>query len=145
MKKLALFLGLGLFAFSGTFGQTAPTEAADNKNAPEIVFEKTEYDFGTIPYDSNGTFEFTFKNGGKEPLLISNVQKGCQCTSTDWTKEPVKKGKSGVVKVTYNTKITGPFTKSITVFSNAKTPAFALTFKGVVSPPPAQPEQTKQQ
>jgi hypothetical protein len=140
MKKFFLFFGLGVFSLTNMFGQTQPAAApvVENKNAPEIVFDKTEYDFGTIPYDSNGTFEFTFKNEGIDPLLVSNAQKSCGCTAVDWTKEPVKKGGKGVIKVTYNTKIQGPFTKNVTVYSNAKKNMVVLTFKGTVSAPPAQ-------
>jgi hypothetical protein len=140
MKKVFLFFGLGVFSLTTMFGQTQPAAApvAENKNAPEIVFDKTEYDFGTIPYDSNGAFEFTFKNEGKDPLIVSNAQKSCGCTAVDWTKEPVKKGDKGVIKVTYNTKITGPFTKNVTVYSNAKKAMVVLSFKGTVSAAPVQ-------
>ena len=33
--------------------------------------------------------------------------------------EPVKKGEKAAVKVGYNTRLVGPFTKTITVYSNA--------------------------
>jgi hypothetical protein len=133
MKKLVVFIGICMLSIS-LFAQTDTT-----KNAPVIVFDKTVYEFGTIPYASNGTFEFTFKNEGKDPLIIKDVQKSCGCTGVDWTKEPVKKNKTGVVKVTYNTKIVGPFQKNITVNSNAKTPTVILTFKGEVQSAPVEP------
>lgn len=143
MKKFFLFFGLGVMSLSTMFGQTQPaqTPVVDNKNAPDIVFDKTEYDFGTIAYDSNGAFEFAFKNEGKDPLIVSNAQKSCGCTAVDWTKEPVKKGDKGVIKVTYNTKIAGPFTKNVTVYSNAKKSMVVLTFKGTVTAPPPPPVQ----
>jgi hypothetical protein len=128
MKKIIVFVVICLSSIS-LFAQTDTTV---KKDAPEIVFDKMVYDFGTIPYASNGTFEFNFKNTGKEPLVIKDVQKQCGCTGVDWTKEPVKKNKSGVVKVTYNTKIAGPFQKNVTVYSNAKTATVVLTFKGTV-------------
>ena len=139
MKKLFLFLGLGLLC---VMKLAAKTQDANQKDAPELVLDKTVYDFGTIGYASNGTFEFTVKNSGKEPLVISNVQKSCGCTSVDWTKDPIKQGQTGTIKVTYNTKIVGPFTKNLTVYSNAKTSTVVLTFKGTVENAPA--EQTKQ-
>ena len=144
MKKLFLFLGLGLFSVMNLVAQAQDTL---KKDAPELVLDKTVYDFGTIGYASDGTFEFTVKNTGKEPLIISNVQKSCGCTSVDWTKDPIKQGQTGVIKVTYNTKNAGPFTKTLTVFSNAKTPQVGLTFKGIVESAPVAPatpaEQTK--
>ncbi len=140
MNKLFLLIGLGLFSVMNLFSQTP--EGANQNDAPVIVLDKTVYDFGTIGYGSNGTFEFTVRNAGAEPLIISNVQKSCGCTSVDWTKDPIKQGQTGVIKVTYNTKIIGPFTKNITVTSNAKTPQVVLTFKGTVGSAPPTPEQT---
>lgn len=145
MKKLFLFIGLGLFSVMNLLAQ-APKDTTQ-KDAPVIVLDKTLYDYGTIGYGSNGSFEFKVSNSGIQPLIISNVQKQCGCTSVDWTKDPIKKGQSGVIKVTYDTKRIGPFTKSLTVFSNAKTPQIQLTFKGIVENPPATPaaaDQTKQ-
>lgn len=144
MKKVFLFAGVALLSVMNIFAQATPD--ANQKDAPEIVLDKTVYDFGNIGYASNGTFEFTVKNSGVQPLIISNVQKSCGCTSVDWTKDPIKQGQAGVIKVTYNTKISGPFTKNLTVYSNAKTSTLVLTFKGTVENPPAAqaPEQTKQ-
>jgi hypothetical protein len=127
MKKLILLLGIGVFMMGSLMAQADST-----KNKPAIKFEKTTYDFGTISKGGNGTFEFSFKNEGEDPLVISNVVKQCGCTSADWIKEPVKKGGSGWVKITYNTKIVAPFSKQVTVYSNAQTPVVVLTFKGVV-------------
>ncbi len=138
MKKIFLFAGLGFFSAISLFAQ-APQNSSQS-DAPEITFDKTVYDFGTIGYDSNGTFEFTVKNIGIQPLIISNVQKTCGCTSVDWTKDPIKQNQAGIIKVTYDTKRVGPFTKTITVFSNAKTSPVSLTFKGTVeNAPPAPP------
>jgi hypothetical protein len=142
MKKFIFFTGLFLY----TVGLFAQNDTTVNKDAPEIVFELTTYDFGTIAYGSNGTCEYTFKNTGKDPLIINDVQKSCGCTGVDWTKEPIQKGHKGVIKATYNTKIVGSFQKNITVHSNAKTPTIVLTFKGVVEKAPAEnapAEQTK--
>lgn len=141
MKKVFLFIGLGLLSVINLFGQ--PAQDANQKNAPDIVLDKTVYDFGTIGYGSNGSFEFKVKNAGAQPLIISNVQKSCGCTSVDWTKDPIKQGQTGIIKVTYDTKRIGTFTKNLTVYSNAKTPTVVLTFKGVVENPPAS-LQTKQ-
>ena len=130
MKKLFVTL-VSIVAFSGfVFGQEAATE---NKNAPEIEFTSVVHDFGTIPYEGNGTYTFEFKNVGKEPLVLGEVRSSCGCTTPEYTKSPIKKGEKGQIKVTYNTKIIGPFTKSIYVPSNAKTQNVTLTIKGTVS------------
>lgn len=132
MKKLLISL-FSVIAFSGyVMAQQAPASTAD-KNAPEIVFTSETHDFGSIPYDGNGEFSFEFKNEGKTPLVLSDVRSSCGCTTPEWPKEPIKKGQKAVIKVKYNTKIVGPFTKSIYVMSNAKTSKVTLTIKGTVA------------
>lgn len=131
MKKLFVTL-VSIVAFSGfVFGQDAP--AKENKNAPEIVFTSEVHDFGTIPYEGDGTYVFEFKNTGKEPLVLSDVHSSCGCTTPEWPKVPIKRGEKGKITVKYNTKIMGPFTKSVYVTSNAQTSRVTLTIKGTVS------------
>ena len=104
MKKLVGGLLLfGAFAFS---------------SAQTITFEKTTIDYGTVKANSDGNKVFTFTNTGDKPLIISNVQPGCGCTASDWTKEPILPGKKGEVKVHYNTVNLNAFKKTIDVFSN---------------------------
>jgi len=109
-----------------------------NPNAPEITFEKDIYDFGNIKNEGNGTYEFKFKNTGKEPLIISDAKGSCGCTVPSWPKELIKPGASGIIKVTYDTKRTGGFIKTVTITSNAKTQQKVITIKGNVEPPPVE-------
>jgi len=95
-----------------------------------ILFVETIHDYGTIKKDSDGTWDFTFTNTGKIPLVLSNVQTSCGCTTPSWPREPIAPGKKGIIKVKYNTSSTGGFQKTITVYSNAKT--VTLTIKGSV-------------
>lgn len=107
-------------------------EAKPNPNAAEITFEQEVHDFGTIPYDGNGTYDFKFTNTGKEPLVITNAAGSCGCTVPKWPKEPILKGQSSVINVHYDTKRPGPFTKTVTIASNAKTASKVITIKGTV-------------
>jgi hypothetical protein len=100
----------------------------------KIEFKETRYDFGTIPYESDGTCKFEFINISEVPLVINMVKASCGCTSPEWTKDPFEPGKGGVIKITYNTKIKGIFRKSITVYSNAKNSPVVLFIKGEVTP-----------
>ena len=105
----------------------------------EITFEKEIHDFGTIPHAGNGTFEFKFKNTGKEPLIIANAQGSCGCTVPTYPKNvPIMPGASEVIKVTYDTKRAGNFTKTVTITSNAKTPSKVITIKGNVEAAPVE-------
>jgi hypothetical protein len=107
-------------------------KAVDNPNAPEITFETDMHDYGTIKQGADGGCEFKFTNTGKEPLIISNAVGSCGCTVPTWPKEPILKGQSSVIKVHYDTKRVGGFTKNVTISSNAKSATKVLTIKGTV-------------
>ncbi len=98
----------------------------------EFKFETESHDFGTIAYNKPATYEFTFTNAGKAPVIISEVAPSCGCSVADFSKTPVKPGDTGKIKVTYNAATKGPFTKSFIVKSNTKTPVKTLTIKGNV-------------
>ena len=89
MKKLFSIIAIVSFSMATIFAQEL-TEA--NPNAPEFKWVEETHDFGTIPQSVPVTNKFYFENVGKEPLIVSNVQKTCGCTVTDWTKEPVMPG-----------------------------------------------------
>lgn len=119
--------------------QTAPATnaaeqkpAADNPNAPEITFETELIDYGTIKQGEEGTRIFKFKNTGKDPLVISNARGSCGCTVPTWPKEPIMKGQTAELKVHYDTKRVGAFTKTVTLESNAKSNPKVVTIKGTV-------------
>jgi len=73
---------------------------------------------------------FKFSNPGNTPLIVYNVKTSCGCTVPEWTKVPVKPGKSGEIRITYETSQPGFFNKTITVFYNGKDSPQTLTIKG---------------
>lgn len=114
----------------------AAITVSNKASAQEIKFKKDTYDYGNVQVGGNGEGKFEFKNTGKAPLIISNAQGSCGCTVPEWPKEPIKPGKSAVIKVKYDTNRTGPIDKMITVTSNAKTsPTTVLKIKGMVENP----------
>jgi hypothetical protein len=101
-----------------------------------ISFEEKSHDFGKVnEEDGKITYVFDFVNRGNSPLVVNRVQASCGCTTPTWTKEPIEPGKKGSVTVTYNPQgRPGPFTKTITVYSNAAEEQFVLTINGEVIP-----------
>ena len=130
MKKIILSLFVVLAVFS-VKAQTDEQETVDKK-APKITFEKTTYDFGIIEKGSKATVDFVFKNTGKKPLVLTNVRSSCGCTVPTWPKEPIKRKKSGVISVKYNSNIVGNFSKTITVYTNTAKSPIRLRIKGTV-------------
>lgn len=101
-----------------------------------ISADTTSYDFGRITEKGGKiTHTFTIENKGDAPLVVTNVIASCGCTTPEWTKAPIASGKKGDIKVTYNPagRGTGPFSKSISVYSNGKEGSFVFTIKGIVN------------
>lgn len=127
MKVFFITLFILLCAAKGLSAQQAAVASTDS-----IVFEKTTHNYGTIKLGSDGMCEFTFKNKGKNPVIITHVSSSCGCTTPDWSKAPVKPGETGFVKASYNTQIPGAFSKTISVSSNAANSSVVLIIKGEV-------------
>lgn len=132
MKKLMMTAFVAITGVFALQAQTPATPAAENKNQADITFDKETNDFGIIAQNIPATYTFTFKNTGKEPLIITNAAASCGCTTPEWTKEPIMPGKKGFVKATYNAATIGVFNKAITVMSNAKKSQVTLYIKGDV-------------
>ena len=78
---------------------------------------------------------FSFTNAGQVALIISRVNTTCGCTASEWTKSPVLPGKTGTVKVTFNSanKI-GKQNKVVTIVSNAINPEEHISIVTNVQP-----------
>ena len=147
MKKIVFTLSLTVASVIFARAQTPAAKPATTPTATatpqastslaEMTFETDVHDFGTIDYAGNGSYEFKFKNTGKEPLIITDAKGSCGCTVPTYPKNvPIKPGESEVIKVTYDTKRPGNFTKTVTIHSNAKTPEKVITIKGKVEAAP---------
>ena len=137
MKKLFLAIVITAGFTSAAFAQTAATATpaqATSASKAVISFPVDAFDFGSVPQNIPVTHVFSFKNTGKEPLVLSSVTASCGCTTPEWPKEPVAPGATATIKATYNAANPGVFTKTITVVSNAATPTTVLTIKGDVKP-----------
>lgn len=145
MKRVILSLSLLALTASVSFAQDKkdqPQQAATTQNPDALKFTSDIHDFGTVPQNVPATTEFTFKNTGKEPIVLQRVQPSCGCTTPTYSKDPILPGKTGSIKASYNAAAPGAFNKSITVFSNVGTKV--LTIKGTVekAPESSVPENT---
>ena len=129
MKKSLLFILICVFV-----SFVSAQDVAKSDDEETIVFAEKAHDFGVISSsDGMAVYEFTLKNTGKEPLLISRVTASCGCTTPDWTKQPIEPGKKGSIKVSFNPNgQSGAFSKTVTVYSNANPMQVRLIIKGTV-------------
>src|SRR5690606_33375169 len=131
MKRISILCGILVLFLAISAFRLADT-------APEFKFEKETHNFGKIPQGTPVSFDFKFTNIGDQPLIISNIESVCGCTVPKFTKTPVKKGESGTITVTYNAAALAPFSKGLTIKSNAKTPVKLIYIKGEVVSAPAE-------
>ena len=88
---------------------------------PVITFEKKTHDFGDIVQGDKVEETFKFANTGTEPLIITNVQVTCGCTTPKgWPRDPIMPGGKGELTIAFNSAgKMGKQNKVVTVVSNA--------------------------
>lgn len=96
-----------------------------------ILLKETSFDFGRIPQGKPVFHFFEVTNTGKTPMVISDIQTTCGCTTPEWSKEPIASGESTKIKVGYNAASEGNFEKSITITYNQNL-SKQVTIKGNV-------------
>lgn len=122
MSKFLLLIGF--FAFTAVGAQTKP----------DISFAGTTHSFGKIKQNVPVTYVFRFTNNMSKPAVIEFVNADCGCTTPEYSKDPILKGKSSTIKVTYNAATMGTFKKNVNIkFVHAQLP-FVLTIDGEVVP-----------
>jgi hypothetical protein len=115
MKKyLFLVVVLG-FAFQ-SFAQTT-----EKSSGPVITWDKKTHDFGDIVQGDKVDHTYYFTNTGNEPLLITNVQVSCGCTTPKgWPRDPIPPGGKGELSISFNSAgKMGKQNKTVTIVSNA--------------------------
>jgi hypothetical protein len=133
MKNMIFIKVASYIIFVILLHQITPASAQPTQDQKEsMVFEKLTHDYGMIKQGSDGYCEFKFTNKGSTPLVLNDVRASCGCTAPEWPKEPIAPGKTGVIKVKYNTNIMGAFNKSIMIQSNAINSQVVLRVQGTV-------------
>ena len=129
MKTIFTLLFIGLVCFSSS--------------AQEFKFEKETINYGKILKGSDGVRTFVFTNVGDQPLVIKSIKSSCGCTVPEKPEQPIMPGEKGEIKVSYDTKRPGGFSKVITIFSNATSARKLLKVKGYVEKVKTSPEKEK--
>lgn len=94
-------------------------EASNNSSGAKIYFPETQHDFGKVKEGSKLNYTFQFQNTGTQPLVIKDVKTSCGCTAAVISEKNIQPGKSGSIKVDFDTSNRqGKTSKIITVVSN---------------------------
>jgi hypothetical protein len=119
MKKYLFLLAVLSFALPTLAQEAKPAEK--KVDGPVLTWEKKTHDFGDIYQGDKVEQTFYFTNTGNEPLLITNVQVTCGCTTPKgWPRDPVPPGGKGELTVAFNSAgKSGKQDKPVTITSNA--------------------------
>lgn len=133
MRNLAVLV-IFFLATTMSFAQVSAAAGATEASPDMAIFEwdAAAHDFGKIKQGVPVTHEFKFTNTGKTPLVITNVQASCGCTTPAWSKDPIPPGGQGFIKATYNAAAMGGFNKTVTVMANVENGFKQLSIKGEV-------------
>lgn len=111
------------------FSKLSPEE---KRNAPKIVFDNKNFDFGKTSSKDKIEHIFKFKNEGSRDLVIHKVRATCGCTAIAPSKKVIKPGETGSFKAVFTPgSRKGKQRKSIYVISNdPKNPNLRLMISG---------------
>ncbi len=87
----------------------------------KIKFIETKKDLGKVKKGAVVSAEYEFKNEGDQPLIITNYEVECSCTTVDFPKQPIAPGQTGKLTVKFDTKSAyDRQDRKVVIVSNAK-------------------------
>ena len=143
---LAFIVSSGLLISCGNTNasskvKTENVESAEKRDenigqgAPIASFDKEVHDFGTVEEGEVVETIFTVTNTGKSDLVITNAQASCGCTVPNWPNEAIAPGKSGEIKVSFNTSgKPNKQSKTVTLTTNTEGGREVIKISGMVTP-----------
>ncbi len=128
INKIRLFVALFVIMFASMQILWAQDAA--------LRFDTVKWDFGEIVEDA-GSVEhtFNFQNISSAPVVILNVKSSCGCTTTEYSRKPIKAGEKGSIKVVFDpVNRPGHFRKAIKISTSAAEQPMEVEIEGVVIP-----------
>jgi len=131
---------LVLFSCSGQNGSQEQGSGANeicsqNTQGESVMrFDTLMHDFGTIIEGERVVCYFDYRNEGEEDLLITGVEATCGCTTSNWSREPLKPGEHETLEIVFDASgRSGEQRKLVTVKSNASNQVVQLTIRARVN------------
>ncbi len=101
-------------------------------SAQEIEVKSQSIDVGQVKFDHPVSVDYELKNTTKRPLLITEVQMGCGCTTAEYPHQSIPNDENFTIRVTYDARQMGHFEKHTMVYFYGMDEPLMLTLKGVV-------------
>jgi hypothetical protein len=103
---------------------------------PVMKLSATKHNFGTFKEEAGRQrFDFIVTNIGNSPLVITHISASCGCAIPEWTKQPIAAGGKGKITAIFDPKDRpGPFSKTLSVYTNFNPKVIVLVINGEVIP-----------
>ena len=90
----------------------------------KLKFTEPKKDLGKVKKGDVVSADYEFKNEGNQPLIITNFEVECSCTTVDFPKQPIAPGQSSKLTVKFDTKSAyDRQDRKVVIISNAKNSA----------------------
>ncbi|WP_111669893.1 DUF1573 domain-containing protein [Algoriphagus litoralis] len=111
---------------------------AQESQVPKLIWKVNKLDIGTVLEEQGlQSTEFEFTNTQDSAFVIKDVWLECGCTTVEFTKDSLKKGETGKLKISFDpTSAAGYFSKLIVVTGNLSGVQDSLYLEGVSIPYP---------
>jgi hypothetical protein len=106
----------------------------DKTLGPYLSVEIDTLIYGEIKLNTNGERSIKIKNIGNETLIINSCKASCGCTIPLCPTKKISAQDSSEIKIVYDTKRVGVFSKTLTIKSNAINNTCYLKIIGEVIP-----------
>lgn len=106
--------------------------AVQTATAQRITVQKKAVDCGKTAFNMPVTAEFELRNKGLRKLRIEDVQVSCGCLEAQYPKNEISAGEKFTLKLTYDARQLGHFTKTARIVSNGSKKPLYLTMRGIV-------------
>jgi hypothetical protein len=99
----------------------------------KIEIKDPKKNFGVVKKGELVKLEYDFTNIGNEPLVITDTEVSCSCTTVDFPKQPITPGQSGKIIVNFDTKtVYDRQDRAVIVKSNDPKSPSKIRYKGNV-------------
>jgi len=135
--KIVILISLAIIIGFSCINKEKQKRAIDDQieklGYPQIKFDTTYFDFGTLVQGESVAHTFKFINTGKADLLILDAFSTCGCTVPDYSKKPIPPGEEGRIEVVFNSLgKTGMQYKTVTLKLNTEIEKKTITIKANV-------------
>lgn len=100
---------------------------------PKLEITEAKKDFGSVKRGELIKNTFEIRNTGNQPLLLTEAEVSCSCTTVDFPKQPILPGEKVTVLINFNTAtVYGRQDRIVYLYSNDPKGRHKLRYKGNV-------------